>query len=513
MLRRFAALLLLLVPHRTSGRASIRVVRSTLGCGVARSSLWTRTVCFGYPVLDGETLSNTGLVWAEVNLTVRVLPADEAQADSGDARPPLCGDALRVRFVSRTSLFAPHSSTEVECGVHTLRFLVPPDASAFRADVWVVHVDGEGRADPPSPRLYPANLADTPHGDGEGPRLFNVRVEGWGPGALRAGREYVAAHSEQNHQPLPLCTSGDGPGHWKVGHPALDSAGFEPLSWHPYGCRWRHVSGARLAECLRERGPVKWIGESTLGEVYESWQMHANLSTFFWPPRVDAPHNRVRFETPLMRARGWHLEYHGLSSALDGLEASLTFFQPAVLIHLQGANDAARDSEASWVRRLGEYTALLKGIRERHPALRGRLLWVTAPTRHYKGGAGPGSAICPNGTLASCHTSGLAFAEAGDGGVWRNVPSTPPLFFGTLDRRRAFNRLAVAELRRAFGDEVEIVDYEGLTAALPADYCIDGEHWGCGWTKWAPRRREAYQCFSAAVLTLSNILANLVCEQ
>lgn len=163
------ALLLLLV-HHASGRASIRVVRSRLGCGVARSLQWTRTACFGYARVLDETLGTTGLAWAEVNLTVAVLPADA----EGEPQPPACGDALRVRFSSRTSLFAPATSVEVECGVHTLRFVVPPDDSAFRADVWVVHVDGEGLADPPVPLLYPKNLADTPHGDGEGPRLFNA---------------------------------------------------------------------------------------------------------------------------------------------------------------------------------------------------------------------------------------------------------------------------------------------------------------------------------------------------
>jgi hypothetical protein len=195
------------------------------------------------------------------------------------------------------------------------------------------------------------------------------------------------------------------------------------------------------------------------------------------------------------------------------LEESLNFFKPLSIIHLQGANDAARDSFAAFEQRMDEYARLLASILGRHSNISGaQLLWITAPTRQYKAGAGPGSAVCSNGTLASCFSSGLQWEPHGETLAWRRQASTPPLFFGTLDRRRMFNAHAVSKMRAAF-PELHVVDYEALTAPLPADFCIDGEHWACSYTKWAPRRRDPYQCLPVAATTLANIVANIVCRE
>lgn len=61
---------------------------------------------------------------------------------------------MRIRFRSLRSLFAPYQE-EVECGVHELSFIVPPDASEYTLDLFLVHIDGEGMGEPPYSRLYP----------------------------------------------------------------------------------------------------------------------------------------------------------------------------------------------------------------------------------------------------------------------------------------------------------------------------------------------------------------------
>ena len=58
----------------------------------------------------------------------------------------------------------------------------------------------------------------------------------------------------------------------------------------------------------------------------------------------------------------------------------------------------------------------------------------------------------------------------------------------------------------------KFVDYEALTAALPADYCMDGEHWGCPYTAWMWRERTPYQCKPLGNNVMANIVANVLCE-
>ena len=40
-------------------------------------------------------------------------------------------------------------------------------------------------------------------------------------------------------------------------------------------------------------------------------------------------------------------------------------------------------------------------------------------------------------------------------------------------------QVAARTIREVYHGVFKIVDYQAVTAALPADYTIDGEHWGC----------------------------------
>jgi hypothetical protein len=427
--------------------------------------------------------------------------------------------------------------SEPLCGVHALRFVVPPDAPSYEPDVWVVHVDGEGMTDPTEPRLFPLNLLDKQGG----PRLFNVRALGF-PGRLRVAAGYLRrggpwdayeAHSAADadaddggagaaaRAQLPVCDSGEAPGRWVVTHALYPAVPGEPLAWAPYGCRWPHVSGPRLAACVAQLGRVKFMGESTMGQLYETMLMHANTSSFMWPTRLPEHPQRLMAMTDRMRARGLHDEYHGLATMLDGegkedkgggAAAELRAWKPHVVVHLQTANDAARDTFARFRERLAEYLRRVVALREEKPDVASTVLWITAPVRHYKAGNGPGSAACPEGTLASCRASdaGTAYMHVGDQVAWKSHVAAPPLFYGTLDRRRAFNAHAVATVRAAL-PHVRVVDFEAMTEALPSDICLDGEHWGCTFQGWQNRHREPFQCRSLAHLTLANVVANVMC--
>jgi hypothetical protein len=584
-----------------------------------------RRLCFGELVEDGE--APEGLRWAAVNLSVSVRNASDA-ADERAFRPA-CGDALRIRFTSHRALFAPgrhalacacrvprttssgadartcplaralptRSQREAACGVHALRFIVPPDAAAYAAEVWVVHINGEGMADPPTPRLFPINLMTKQ----DGPLLYNIRARNFtgrrAAGRARAVRCYAGADAawafcdagcarqrrmcaatrtrratrttctppraprrawrqarahactrlrckprsdadapthaalpgaplpRARHEGLPVCAVGDAPGRWVATHSLYSATPSEPLSWRPYGCRWRAVSGPALQRCLSAIGRVKFVGESTLGQVYENFQQHANSSGLAWPLRSPVNEARVAFEHPLLRAQGAHSEFHGLPTMLDKAGASheIRSWRPRSVVHLQAANDAARDTLANYRQRLARYSAQLAALQageavpesEAAPAaaLRARLVWITAPVRHYKAGNGPGSASCPEGTRESCRAAdaGTSFRHVGGDVAWTTHAAAPPLFYGTLDRRRAFNAHAVAHMRSVFPD-IAVVDFEALTEALPSDYNMDGEHWGCNWEKWQNRHREPFQCRGLAHVTVSNILANVLCS-
>ena len=48
-----------------------------------------------------------------------------------------CGDSFHIRFVSTRSLSSPSSEVEVDCGVHQLGFILPPDSPTLSPDVWL----------------------------------------------------------------------------------------------------------------------------------------------------------------------------------------------------------------------------------------------------------------------------------------------------------------------------------------------------------------------------------------
>ena len=257
------ALLLLLSAALRCGRcsdgvasASRHALHSTLGCGVARATPWERRVCFDAwtPAPDAlSSASAAGFVNVTLTLEVRV-----RSLSSGPDAPwtPACGDTLRLRLWSRVALAAPRAALALpaaadaalaqpgSCGRYTATVLLPPPGpqrAAYRADVRVVHVDGEGGADPPSPRLAPANLVQFK----DGPPVWNlaarvpgalyVPAQGGGGGAQRPrrGEGFEAADgawlrdiqlhgnetklcAQRDCRRLPRCTGGDAPGAWRV---------------------------------------------------------------------------------------------------------------------------------------------------------------------------------------------------------------------------------------------------------------------------------------------------------
>ena len=517
-------------------------VRSDLGCGQVSNSRWTRRLCFGPAVVDGAAPEAT--VWVVQNLTVSV------KGNASDAAwQPACRDSLRVQFVSHRARFAPRLA-EGACGVFALRYILPPDSPSYDALVWVAHVDGEGYREPPAPRLFPLNLYDTRM---DGPAIYNTAATGFGQlhvGAGYARPEAVTGHFDARSAGdpaeivgegplpraaglLPVCTDGEAPGRWVAVHSLYNELLGEPLAWRPYGCRWPLVPAPALAACLNRTGRVKFVGESTLGQLYSFFLVHLAQGRHAWPQRINEERPGPRFAHPLLRAQGLHSEFHGLSTMLepaglssDGqpmakVEAELVEYRPAAIVHLQAANDAARDTFAAYQARLANYSALLarllaSGAADAVPGTPAQLFWITAPVRHYKAGNGPGSAECPEGTLASCRAANAGFAyKAWAGDVrWLSYPtmgdSAPPLFYGTLDRRRRFNAWGVAHMRARFPG-LRVIDFEALTEGLPSDYCMDGEHWMCDWEKHQNRHREPFQCRNGAGAELANILANLMC--
>ena len=189
-------------------------------------------MCFGE--LRIVSTGDDGLMEVEVNVTVTVREKDNAapRAEKPSEKPSegkrACGDALRVRFLSTRSIFAP-TQREAECGLHTLSFILPPDAPQYEAEIYIVHINGEGMLDPSTPRLFPFNLVNKQ----DGPAIYNILVGGF-KGRLHIPSSYL---SDPNHfldpynmrsagHPLPgtklpsspyktpVCVGGEAPGRW-----------------------------------------------------------------------------------------------------------------------------------------------------------------------------------------------------------------------------------------------------------------------------------------------------------
>ena len=333
---------------------------------------------------------------------------------------------------------------------------------------------------------------------------------------------------------IPFCKNGDGAGRWVFSKKMYRTQSEEDaLEWRYYGCKIKHASGLKLNSCLERIGPVKFAGESTLGHVYEAFLQHLNKTEYFWPTRHDLDARKVYGRLDLIRAQGEHSDFHGIDMVNEKLFKEIeehkrvenVQFENVVI--LQGANDAARYSIEKFREKMKTFVETVIKYREtsnnsERVRLK-RLVWVTAPTRHYKSSSGPGDSMCPNGSSSesrrtcSAGNNGQAHTDAG-ATRWHGIESgtdanSPPNLFGTHERRQLLNQIAKKMLRekeKVLADEVYIVDYESLTAALPSDYNYDGEHWGCPWRSWENRRGSGYSCKGLANVVVSNIISHFL---
>lgn len=199
--------LFLLCPSLAAGETSLH---STLGCGFARALAWERRVCFHAlsPADVGEAENAAVAVRLRLDVVVRAPGAADEEWRAA------CYDTLRVRLWSRTALVAPRGALALpvsDCS-YELEVLVPPPGvrrASYRADVRVVHIDGEashacqagsaltcvsqGDAEPPSPRLAPANLVSF-HNDG--PAVWNIAARITGALHVPAAISHAGLHHD-----------------------------------------------------------------------------------------------------------------------------------------------------------------------------------------------------------------------------------------------------------------------------------------------------------------------------
>ncbi len=518
-----------LAPHLAS------TIRSDLGCGYANATGWTRRVCF-------HTLEQRHQVPTATSLDFRLRLTVELATNGTWANA--CGDTLRVRFLSRHALVAPPGALarELACGRYAVALRLPPpgrQAASYIAEVRVVHINGEGMTDPPEPRLAPRNLVT----DQDGPVVWNLaaRVPGalvvpalpespddstWeddgGDGFQSANSAWwpdaqtdTSALAVRGRRVLPPCTRGDHAGAWRVHTWMYGDHPGDPFVWRPFECRYSRVAGLQLDACLRGLGGrVHFFGESTARQLSELMALHAATAEHYWPRAfvtAESPtHEAIKADT-----------YHGMSTLLERALPELHALRgaspaPSAYVFLQGANDAARDSLAAFHARLEQFlTQLHDGMRNGSiPTPTRGVFWITAPVRHYKSGAGPGQVSCPDGGPASCVQSYPGHAFGPDGEIlWTQYHGDRAhRLFGTLPRRRALNARAVARFSALFPEPAgHVVDFEALSAALPSDYCFDGEHWASVYDVWRHRKGGTYQGRSMATAELGNVLANVLC--
>ena len=229
-------------------------LHSTLGCGVARATPWERRVCFD-PYTPPPGAVEAAVAAGFLNVTLAFDVRERPAGGPPDAPwTPACDDTLRVRLWSRVALAAPAAALPTrlpgDCGRYAATLLLPPPGplrAAYRADVRVVHINGQGLADPPEPRLAPQNLAQYK----DGPEVWNLQARV--PGALhvpargggaaerpRRGEGFEAADgawmrheqvqdnesklcAQRDCTRLPPCRGGDAPGAWRV-HNRCDNA-------------------------------------------------------------------------------------------------------------------------------------------------------------------------------------------------------------------------------------------------------------------------------------------------
>lgn len=525
------------------GESEEERVRESLGCAKVEASSWVRELCF-----DGSASSRTwpspegGRELLEVTLRLAVRVVDKGGAASAPRAP--CNDTYRFVFDTDHALVAPHAQDELICGSLELRVVLPPEglAGGLRARVWLAHVDGEGLADPPEPIPFPTNLWPADGSKVNGPYVYNLNTRF--PGALRAPETFAAPLEPllwdaadamgAGTWPLPpaptdrallRCPGGDTPGRWVLRRTLYAHARESPLEWRPFGCRHRRVTGAKLRRCFDTllAGGVRFAGESTLGEVYEAWLAHYNRSNHYWPTHYPKDARRAYPLLHKLRGQGEHSEFHGMRFVVGGIDGNGGLVQelrehPAeTLVVLQGANDAARETIASFRPRLETLFRQLEEARLEGWLKLRTLVWVTAPTRHYKPSGGPGFSQC-NGSKCVAVRNHVEAGTSGDP-LWfawdqeGRAAAEPPRFYGTLARRRLLNREALRfldERGRNVASRTIVVDYDAITAALPSDFNYDGEHWGCRYLTYHDRADSPYQCVGTANVVVANAIASVI---
>ncbi|KAJ1629476.1 hypothetical protein T492DRAFT_840753 [Pavlovales sp. CCMP2436] len=138
-------------------------VSHSLSFGELWTEQWTRRYSFGPvrllnasvwpPMFAVEIRRELLTPTAGAPAAGRVAPfSNEGRVATGGA----CGDSLRVRFMSREALFAPLRIEEraANCGEYLVVFrppaLEPGLRTRYSLEMRLLHVDGEGLADPPS---------------------------------------------------------------------------------------------------------------------------------------------------------------------------------------------------------------------------------------------------------------------------------------------------------------------------------------------------------------------------
>lgn len=546
-------------------------VEHTFGEGVVRTAHWTRRYSVG-PV----TLLN-GTLWPPSFSLVLTREVD-AHAPDPDAGAR-CGDSLRVRFVSSEGLFAPTQLGEssLGCGRYRVVFRPPPveGSVAYALDARLLHVEGEGLAEPHAGLLglYVRDEARGRWGIAQcnascaeaGPRYFNADLRISGALTVRAPRAPAAAHAAA----AAACERGDADGAWlRNADPAHPAFAAEPWAWVPYGCALRHYSARRLRQCVGAlhwsragREPaLRFFGESTLMDVYRAWlvQMHAQGEPYHWP-RVFPTGGGAPGARNLMR------DLMSAASAADdrGAPPPLAFAQQhgsrmllqamversaarpgggaaplppsAVAVLSQGHNDMMKTSHAEFRQNLFHAARLLRAWASEDE--RRRLVWVTAPPRHYKEKHAPGHTECRGGRSRNVTTTCLApeltgctwpadvdtgERAVGAAGAHRancDARRAKPfkwfavLMHNTLPRIRRANADAVRELRATLGDALTVVDGFKVLEPLGPEYSLDGVHWACEEEDEQMLAHTPGGCRALGNAAVANLLANVVCNR
>eukprot|EP00899_Mesostigma_viride_P023016 jgi/Mesvir1/389/Mv11281-RA.1 len=334
-------------------------------------------------------------------------------------------------------------------------FQPPMQAAEYRMEMRLLHVDGEGMADPHGIE-WGAAVAWQERGY-NGQTVYNLRFVANGTLQVRpSSHESTGRHADHHglgrrrdrghldraplsslspadrHLVLPQCTSGDHRGRWTLAddlrYPPFEG---EPFQWLPYDCRYRMYTTDAIRGCLLRKPDMRvyLLGESILHDMYSLLQLHLNgtkervndvWSNYYWPryhsgwddidPRPF--HNRFR-----------HTMVHGLGILLGALRAAVQEWAhsdegpPSVLVLLSAHNDMMRRSREEYEANVRTVVTILKDEAQ----FKGRIIWVIAPIRLYKLPGVPGECRCPGGKSDECglvHAQKHCWCACSDVGEW-----------------------------------------------------------------------------------------------